>query len=158
MLNSMFPALGAPRLGTSLLSAQREMDQWFDRVFSNAGTEMRGTFLPLLVWEDDSHLHFEAELPGCTIEDVDLTVYQGKLRLAYTRKAPEENRRYWLNERGFGSFERTIALPDSVDPDSISAELQNGILHVALAKRPEVQPRKIDVQTPGEQAKISDDR
>lgn len=157
MLNSMLPVLSTPRLG-SLLSAHREMDQWFDRFLNGAGSDVRSTFVPLAVWEDEKYLHFEAELPGCTIEDVDLTVHQGLLRLAYTRKAPDENRRYWLNERGFGSYQRTISLPDTVDPESISAELNAGILHVTLAKRPEVQPRKIAVQSGDQQTKIGDNR
>jgi HSP20 family protein len=49
-------------------------------------------------------------------------------------------------ERGFGSFERSIPLPAGVDPEKIDARLEHGVLTIRMAKRPEAKPRKIPVR------------
>ena len=66
--------------------------------------------------------------------------------MAYDRPAPEGKRNYWLNERGYGRFERVIRLPETVDDDSIQAQLDAGVLRVTLGKKAELQPKKITVQ------------
>jgi HSP20 family protein len=146
MLRSMLPTLNTPRFG-SLWSAAGEMDRLFDGFFNaNGSREIGGTFLPLTVWEDEKQVYIEAETPGAKIDDIELVFHDGILRLGYTRQAPEGERKYWLNERGYGRFERVIRLPDLVDENSIKAELNAGVLHVTLGKKPELQPRKIAVQ------------
>jgi len=144
MMRSMLPAWSTPRF-EPLLSASEEMDRLFNRFF-NGNREMAGMFLPLSVWDDEKQIHINGDTPGATIEDIELVVHEGTLRIAYTRSAPQGERKYWLNECGYGRFERVIPLPDTLDENSIKAELTNGVLHVTLAKRPEVQPRKIAVQ------------
>jgi HSP20 family protein len=52
-----------------------------------------------------------------------------------------------LNERGYGRFERVVRLPETIDENSIQANLDAGVLHITLGKKAELQPRKITVQT-----------
>jgi HSP20 family protein len=144
MLQNMLPTLSTPRFG-SLWSASAEMDRLFDGFF-NGSCNVAGTFLPLSVWEDNEHVYIEAETPGAKIDDIELVFHDGALRLAYTRTAPEGERNYWLNERGYGRFERVIRLPETVDENSIQAALNAGVLEVTIGKKPELQPRKISVQ------------
>ncbi len=145
MLRSMLPARSTPRFG-SLLSVPYEMDQWFDGVF-NAPRPGVGTFVPLTIWEDNQTVHIEAEIPGAKIDDVELVFHDGALRLGFSRPAPEGERDYWLNERGYGRFERVIRLPETIDENSIQANLDAGVLRITLGKKAELQPRKIAVQT-----------
>jgi HSP20 family protein len=145
MMRSLLPALSTPRFG-SLVSASEDVDRLFNRFF-NESREVAGTFLPLTVWEDEKQLHIEAEAPGATIDEIELVVHDGTLRISYTRAAPQQERKHWLNERSYGKFERVIRLAEAFDEDSIHAELSGGVLYVTLAKKPELQPRKIAVQT-----------
>jgi HSP20 family protein len=155
MLRSMLPTWSRPgtsldllpdarRFG-SLLSVPYEMDRLFDGVL-NTPRQATATFLPLSIWEDNQSVYIEAEIPGAKIEDIELVFHDGALRLAYSRPAPEGERNYWLNERGYGRFERVIRLPETVDENSIQAQLNAGVLQVTLGKKPELQPRKIAVQ------------
>ena len=68
------------------------------------------------------------------------------LLLNQNRKGPEGERTNWHNERGYGRVSRSVSLPDTVDPETITAELTNGVLHVTIQKLPEAQPKKIDVR------------
>ena len=81
-----------------------------------------------------------------TKEDVELTFDKGALQVSLERKAPEGERTTWHNERGYGKVSRSVSLPDTVDPNTITAELTNGVLHVTITKLPEAQPKKIDVK------------
>ena len=67
------------------------------------------------------------------------------LEIAAERVAPEEQRNSLHEERTYGKVSRSLSLSESVDPDSIAAELDMGVLHVTVAKVPEVQPKRIDI-------------
>ena len=62
------------------------------------------------------------------------------------RKAPEGERNYLHHERAYGKIERVITLPETVDSEKIDAELKDGVLRLQLAKKPELQPKKIQVK------------
>ena len=90
--------------------------------------------------------HIEVDAPGVAKDDVELTFDKGSLQITLERKAPEGDRTNWHNERGYGKVSRSVSLPEIVDPETISAELTNGVLHVTIQKLPEAQPKKIDVR------------
>ena len=101
---------------------------------------------PTSIWEADNAFHIEVDAPGVAKEDVELTFDKGALKITLERKAPTGERTNWHNERGYGKVSRSVSLPDTVDPETITAELTNGVLHVTIAKVPEAQPKKIDVK------------
>lgn len=123
-------------------------DSLFDRLFYGFDQTLAtaGWKAPLAVWEDATHFHVEMELPGVTQDAVDVTVVDGQLVIRYERQAPQ-GRQFVYNERPYGRFERRLALPDSIDVDSIQAKLCDGLLYVMLSKTPEAQPRRIQVKT-----------
>jgi len=129
--------------------AGREMNSLIDRLLEFPGDgQAAGGWMPAAsVWEDENHLHVELELPGVDRDDLEVTFEEGRLLVSARRPQPEGERRYYHNERGWGEVKRSFALPDSADPDSIEANLERGILHVTLAKRPEVLPRKIEIKS-----------
>ena len=101
---------------------------------------------PASIWEAENTFHIELDAPGVAKEDVELTFDKGTLQITLERKLPEGDRTNWHNERGFGKVTRSVSLPDTVDPSTITAELTNGVLHVTITKRPESQPKKIEVK------------
>jgi len=126
------------------------VDSWFDRVFGEDGEGFRtataaGSF-SVSVWGDEEHLHVEAELPGVSDKDVEITVHDGVLNIKADRR-PEEGRAYLYNSRSFGSFERSIVLPEAVDAENVEASMSNGVLRVDLPKHPAARPRKIPLKT-----------
>jgi HSP20 family protein len=126
---------------------ERLFDRFFDDSFFSYGfTPEWGAGVPVSLWQDEDHVYIEAELPGLTEQNVDVTVHNGMLFIRGERK-PEEGRQYLYNGRTWGRFERVITLPEAVDADNVQAELTNGILRIALPKSPEAKPKKITLKT-----------
>ena len=102
------------------------------------------------VHENDTSLTIEAELPGVDEKDVNVTIANGVLTVKGEKKFEQEEKKenYYLNERSFGSFERSIRLPESVADDSIDAKFEKGVLKIKATKKPGSQPaeRKIPIK------------
>lgn len=101
---------------------------------------------PASLWEADERLHVALDVPGVAADALEVTVENGQLSITVERTAGETEPTYLYNERRFGKVTRSLDLPDSVDPDSVEAELKNGVLSVSVAKRPETQPKRIEVR------------
>lgn len=101
------------------------------------------------IFENKEHLILEAELPGLTRDDFDLTIEDNVLTLkgerTFEKKTDDEN--YHRVERSYGSFLRSFTLPQTVSTDSADATFENGMLRVAIPKREETKARKIEVKT-----------
>jgi HSP20 family protein len=119
----------------------------FDRVIGE-DTPFGETWggVPIAVWDDGDHIFVEAEVPGMTNKDVDITVQGAKLFIRGERK-DDEGRTYLYNGRCYGRFERVITLPEAIVTDAVQAELQDGVLSITLPKSPEAKPRKIALKT-----------
>jgi HSP20 family protein len=127
-------------------AAQQEMDRWFQRVFGDHEQPTKSTWAaPTALWEDEQAFHVDVDLPGVAADGVELVAHEGKLQISYERK-PLENVRVWHEERRYGKFERQVTLPDTVDAESIQAEVKDGQLKITFAKKPEAQPKKIAVK------------
>lgn len=98
------------------------------------------------VWEADDKFHVELDVPGATRESLELTFEKGVLSISVERKAPEGEIKYLHNERNFGRVARSLRLPETLDPETIEAELSGGVLHVTIAKLPVAVPKKIEVK------------
>jgi HSP20 family protein len=123
------------------------MDQVFEHFFGNANGERSGQVLaPASLWEEQGRWCVEVDLPGVQLDDIDVTLEKNALRVSANRKPPQEERKFWHQERAYGVIQRQITLPETVDPERIEAELKDGVLRLSLAKRPELQPRKIQVK------------
>ena len=91
------------------------------------------------VRENTNAIVVEAELPGVDEKDVSVTFANGVLTIKGEKKHEKEEKaeNYYLAERSFGSFERAIRLPDSVDDAKVEAKFDKGVLKVTAAKKPE---------------------
>jgi HSP20 family protein len=125
----------------------REVDRLFDAFFSQRERDARRWVPPMDLVESEGHFVLKADLPGLSEGDVSIEVEDGTLRISGERKAErEQTERGWYRvERSFGSFSRSLTLPDGVDPDGIEASFHNGVLEVQIPKPAERKPRRIEI-------------
>jgi HSP20 family protein len=141
-----------------IFSAMRDdMDRLFER-FERGwprwptlySRDERLTVPELDVRESTDAITIEAELPGVNEKDVTVTLANGVLTIKGEKKQEKEEKgeSYHLTERSFGSFERSIRLPDSVDDANVEAKFDKGVLKVTAAKKPEAvkAERKIEIK------------
>lgn len=128
----------------------REVDRLLDAYFGGEG-ESRRWVPPLDLWEAESSYVLKADLPGVPEHDVSIEVQDGSLTISGERRAEErsETGGWYRYERSFGSFSRTLTLPEGVDPDGIVAEFENGVLEVRIPKPEERKPRRVEIKATG---------
>jgi len=137
-------------------SLQTEMNRLFNQAFDhpqgNGGSVRRWTpAMDLLETED--HFVLRADLPGMTEEDVNVELEDNALTVSGERKSEhqERNEGYYRVERAFGSFSRSLTLPKGIDPESVTAEFERGVLEVRIPKPAARKPRKITISGVGEE-------
>ena len=128
----------------------REIDRVFDAFFGQS-EQGRRWVPPMDLVEAEDHFVLKADLPGLTESDVNIEVQDGTLTLSGERKAEHEEREkgWYRIERSFGSFNRSLTLPDGVDPDRIDASFKDGVLEVHIPKPEERKPRRISISSSG---------
>ena len=128
-------------------------DDFFDIVQSPRG--VRSGWLESGMWEpavdiidSDEKLIVKVELPGVERKDVKLSLSENNLTIQGESKRDEEVKKenYYCCERAYGKYARTIPLPVEVDREEVSARFKNGIIEITMPKKPEVQPREIDIE------------
>ncbi len=108
------------------------------------------SFVPAFeVKETKDNFLFKADVPGINEADLDIRLTQNRLTVSGKRELEksDKNETYYAYERAYGSFTRSFTLPDGTDPDRVKAELKNGVLTLEVPKRPELQPKKISVNS-----------
>ncbi|MGA9408798.1 MAG: Hsp20/alpha crystallin family protein [Bacteroidota bacterium] len=98
--------------------------------------------------EDNNGVQIIAEIPGVPKDDVKLQLHEGTLTISGERKAPAEVKDSALlrGEIRYGSFSRTIQLPENVDAEKVTAEYTNGVLRVTLPKHEASKPKEISIR------------
>jgi HSP20 family protein len=99
------------------------------------------------VVEAEDHYVLRADLPGLAEEDVNIEVEDRILTLSGERKSEYETTEagYHRVERAFGSFSRSVTLPEGIDPGTISAKFDRGVLEIRIPKPAQRKPRKISI-------------
>lgn len=145
-------ALSRP-IVSDLARMSREMDRLFETLapaFAGAGERTKGLSVPPVnLSQDEQNLYAEAELPGVSPENLEITATGDTLTIKGSRTASRHERTTSVirAERVSGSFERTMTLPVEVDAERVSATLRDGVLTITLPKAQAVLPRKIPVST-----------
>ena len=101
---------------------------------------------------EDGDLVIKAELPGVKQEDVDITLQDNVLTVSGQRKTEQEEERggYYVRERQYGSFSRSLTVPEGVDESKIHARYENGVLEVTVEGAAQVQePKRIQIEGSG---------
>lgn len=122
----------------------------FDRAFSRMPAAFSPGLLAVDLVESDKAFELSAELPGVDAKDLDVTLADGVLTIKGEKNETKEEKEndYYLSERRYGSFHRSLELPRGVDSEKIEANFSNGVLKVSLPKTPERQQngKKITVK------------
>jgi len=133
---------------TPLMRLQDDMNRLFESFFEDA-PQLRGYaagYPGVNLWEDGDTAYVEAELPGLSMDDVEIYVTGNELTINGERKiAGPENAAYHRRERAAGRFSRMLTLPWEVDADKVEAKLHNGVLTVTLPKCESCKPKKVKV-------------
>ena len=107
---------------------------------------------PVDVYEDEHNITLKIEVPGIDEKDIDVRIENNTLAVHGERKFEKEEKEenFQRVERHYGSFTRSFTLPNSVDPEQVSAHYDKGVLKIRLAKKTEAKPKQIKVNIGGE--------
>ena len=125
----------------------RTVEDDFDRLIGRALS--RDTWMPALdVREADDRFEVKVDLPGLDPTDVNVTFEDGMLTISGKRQFETEDRgETWHRvERGFGTFARSIRLPQTADTERIEASFDKGVLAVTVPKSEQAKPKTIEVK------------
>ncbi|KJV55681.1 Hsp20/alpha crystallin family protein [Orientia tsutsugamushi] len=100
------------------------------------------------VFETDTEYHLEVELPGIKQEDVVLKIDNNILTVEGHKddQLEEKEKFYYMRERYYGSFKRSISLPSNIDENNIDAKFSDGMLCIKISKREQDKARKIEIK------------
>ncbi len=106
------------------------------------------TYPSVNVAEDNDGVRVVAEIPGVPKEDVKVELHDGTLTISGERKAPEGSKdlETLRQEIRYGAFARSIQLPETVDPEKVTAAYANGVLRISLPKREAAKPKEISIR------------
>ena len=106
---------------------------------------------PVDIFEDANHIVLKLEVPGMKLDDFNIQLENNALTVRgerrFEKETNEEN--YHRVERRYGSFARVFTLPNTLDPESVKAKYDAGMLTIELGKRAETKPKQIKVSVTG---------
>jgi HSP20 family protein len=143
---------------TDIVPFETEVERFFGNALSifDSPVYVPGTFIlerpllaPMEVFDSDGNTVVRLELPGMTMEDIDISVSKGLLTIKGEKKEEKESKEEgcYCSERVYGSFRRTLSVPKELKESNIHATYDNGVLEVLLSKVEEKKERKAKVQT-----------
>lgn len=124
----------------------------FDRLFNELASpsyshSQWANGYPIDLYETGEALILNMAVPGIDVDDLDISVEGRELTIKGSLPQPtSEDRRYWLQTIPYGEFRRSINLPTQVDLDTVSANVQNGMLTLTLPKAEQARARRITIQ------------
>jgi HSP20 family protein len=139
-------------------SIQQEMNRLFNTFVDTpaAGDSRTRRWIPAMdLVERDDHFVLRVDLPGLSESDVNVELQDNVLTISGERKQEHERKAdgYYRLERAFGSFSRSLTLPEGVDPDSVTAKFENGVLEVSVPKPEERKPRRVAISVGADEPK-----
>jgi HSP20 family protein len=134
---------------------QGDMNRLFDSFFgrregaANGAYGSRRWIPPMDLVETEDNLVLRADLPGVEEKDIEIQVKDGVLTVSGERRAQHETQREGFHrvERSFGRFSRALELPKGVEPESVSASFERGVLEVRMPKPAERKPTRIEIRS-----------
>ena len=139
-----------------LATMQTEMSRLMNGLLEGNGRETQSWVPAVDVWETENELVYAFDLPGIPEEKINVEVEEGSLTVTAERERSQEvnNERFYRFERRFGTFTRTIGLPQGVNEEHIRAEFRDGVLEIHVPKPEQQKPRRIQIGGASEQKTI----
>jgi len=141
---------------STMQDRMNRMNRFFRESYSPEGPEEALTTTsfapPVDIYEDEHNITLKIEVPGIDEKDMDVRIDNNTLTLHGERKIEKEEKEenFRRVERQYGSFTRSFTLPSSVDTGQVSANYDNGVLKIKLAKKAEAKPKQIKVNVGSE--------
>jgi HSP20 family protein len=138
----------------------RDMNRLFSTFFEpSTGAVMRRWTPAMDLVETEDNYVLRADLPGVSEGDVKIELDDNVLTISGERKSAHKEAKegYYRVERAYGSFSRTLTLPEGVDADAISASFDRGVLEVRVPKPEQRKPRKVEISVGGSTPAIEAD-
>jgi HSP20 family protein len=134
-----------------LVQLQDRVNRLFQESAAQTGPEegfTTSSFVPPVdIYENEHNIVLKLEVPGVDQKELDIRIENNTITIRGDRKFEKETKEenYHRVERRYGSFQRSFGLPNTVNPEQVTADYNNGILTVTLAKRAEAKPKQIKV-------------
>jgi HSP20 family protein len=140
-----------------LASMRNVMDRLFDQsfgrlpAFRGVGEDFGPATLGLDVYETNDEFVVRAAVPGVDPKDIDITVEEDVLTIRGEFQAKDEVQEdhYLRRELRYGSFQRSLRLPPTVEAEKAQASFEHGMLKLTLPKKPEARARSIKITPQG---------
>jgi HSP20 family protein len=126
----------------------RILQDRLSRLVNNAKEIRRSEYPPVNVWASDKNIVVTAEIPGVSLDDIDLQICNQIVTIKAKRvqDSIDETPTLHRRERGYGEFTRSLELPYAIDADSVDASFSNGVLRVEFTRAAVDLPKRISVQ------------
>jgi HSP20 family protein len=133
-----------------------ELSRLMNGLFEGTGRQTQAWVPTLDVWETADALHYAFDLPGIPKDKIAIEVEDGTLSVSATREREQqvEGGGYQRFERRYGTFARTVGLPQGVSEEQIKATFENGVLEIRVPKPEQPKPKRIEIAVEGEQPTI----
>ena len=130
-----------------IAALQNEMSRFMNGLVEGNGRTTQSWIPTADVWETEGEVVYAFDLPGIPEENISVELDEGALTLSAerTREQQLEDGRFHRVERRFGTFTRTIGVPQGTTEEAVKAEYRNGVLEVHVAKPEQPKPRKIQI-------------
>jgi HSP20 family protein len=130
-----------------IAALQNEMSRFMNGLLEGNGRTNQAWVPALDVWETESEIVYALDLPGIPEEKISVELDDGALRISADRERTQEesDERFYRYERRYGTFSRTIGVPQGATESDVSAEYKNGVLEVHVTKPEQPKPKRIQV-------------
>ena len=139
-----------------LATLQSEMSRLMNGLAEGGGQQARSWVPTMDVRETEKEIVYQFDLPGVPEDKISVELQDDALTVSAEREREEEqsNGGFVRYERRFGSFSRTVGVPQGVTEDSIKASCRDGVLEIRVAKPEAPKPRRIQIGGEQKQAPI----
>ena len=130
-----------------LAAMQNEMSRWMNGLLEGDGRTTQNWVPAVDVWETDDELVYAFDLPGIQEDKISVEFEDGALTVTAEREREEkvESDRFYRYERRYGTFSRSLGLPQGATEEGVSADYKNGVLEVRVRKPEEKKPHRIQI-------------
>jgi HSP20 family protein len=131
-----------------IAALQNEMSRFMNGLLEGNGRTSQAWVPALDVWETETELVYAVDLPGIPEDKISVELDEGALTISAERERTQEETkddRFYRYERRYGTFSRTVGVPQGVSESDVSAEVKNGVLEVHVKKPEQPKPKRIQV-------------
>ena len=130
-----------------IAALQSEMSRFMNGLLEGNGGTTQSWVPALDVWETESEIVYGLDLPGVAEDQISVELDEGALTVSAERSRTQEesDERFYRFERRFGTFSRTVGVPQGVTEGDISADYKNGVLELHVRKPEQQKPKRIQI-------------